>query len=140
MDLDDLSKLNQRFSDEYAEMNKEFNELFNKWLKKSPRLCCIMSIHLPINIIMSMIHEDKNNDIPKICPELPHMFERFLAPFIKIKKHWGVISCAEFSELYSKEYKAQFDEFIPDEENRKKFKEWFDKDLKKHKENKKGKK
>jgi hypothetical protein len=128
MQYDELKELNAKFAEETVKFNKEFSDLFKKWLKKSPRLAIVMSIHLPINMIMGVISLDEENDIYQVFPELPDMFIRFVAPFIKLRKQWGKISGDEFTKEYQRLYESQFDKFFMGEEEKKEFKNWFEKE------------
>ena len=57
MDYEELSQLNKEFAEMFNEMSKEFGELFAKWIKKSPRLTMVGAVHLPINLIMQLLHK-----------------------------------------------------------------------------------
>ena len=120
----DLEKLNAQFAKEAEELSKDFNKLFKKWFLKSPRLTMIMSAHLPINLIMHMISE--NLPVYEVFPELPDMFIRFVAPFIKLRKKWGKIPGSEFQKEYQELYESQFKDWIPNDEERQNFKDWFE--------------
>src|ERR1700679_2140137 len=99
MDYEKLSELHEEFAKQTIEMNNEFIVLFEKWKKKSLRLSAVMAIHMPINLIMNLIQQDKNSAIPRLFEDLPEVFERFLNPFVKIKEKWGKISSKEFANL-----------------------------------------
>jgi hypothetical protein len=128
MNFDDLKELNEKFSSEVAQFNTEFGDLFEKWLKKSPRMASIMIIHLPINGIMGALKD--NMPLHDMFPELPDVFIRFLNPFLKLRDNWGRISAKEFYEQYTKVYESQFDAFFVDKETKENFKEWFEKENK----------
>jgi len=133
MNFEEMSELNEKFAEEFKQMTEEFYGIFEKWKNKSVRLTCVAAMHLPINLIMSLIASDKNSSLPRIFPELPDMFERFFKPFFIIKEHWGKVSCQEFTKLYAEEYEKQFTRFFASEQAKKKFSEWFEADTKKHK-------
>lgn len=124
MDYKKVEALNKVFAQESKEFNDDFFVLLKKWIKKSPRMCIIMSIHLPINIIMKSIANDDKMHV--IFTDLPDMFIRFVAPFIKLRTKWGKISGKQFSEEYHQLYESQFDEFFPTEEEKENFKNWFE--------------
>jgi len=129
MDLEKLAELNAEFAKDAEQMSEEFLELFQKWKKKSTRLTVIMAIHMPLNIIMSMLFIDKDNHFPRLMEDFPDIFVRFLKPFVKIKDQWGKISSKEFVSAYKKEYESQFDPLFFDQEQKEIFKKWFKKQL-----------
>ncbi len=125
MEYEQLKRLNKTFAQETIEFNNDFFKLHRKWFKKSPRMTMVMSIHLPINMIMSMIGE---SEIPvhELFPELPDMFIRFVAPFIKLREKWGKIPGDEFAEEYQKLYESQFNKVFETDEDKEKFQKWFE--------------
>lgn len=133
MDYEELSELNKEFADMTVEMNREFLEIFQKWLKKSPRLASVNSIHLPLNLILSLIDKDEENILPKIVDDLPMVFLKFAYPFTKLKDKWGKISGKEFVKLYGEEHSKLYSKFFKSEEERENFARWFEADKKKHK-------
>jgi hypothetical protein len=125
MDYEDLQKLNKKFAIESSEFTQEFFKLHKKWLKKSPRMTMIMTLHLPINMIMNAIADNKI-PVHEIFPELPDMFIRFVAPFIKLRTKWGKIPGDQFQKEYKELYESQFDKFFASKENMEFFKNWFE--------------
>jgi len=125
MDYEKLRILHEQFANDYAQISKEFGELFAKWLRKCPKTTIVASVHLPISIIMNLIESDKNGDVYEAFPELPQVLERFLAPFKVIEDQWGKISGKEFVELYSKLYEKQFDPWFPSKDDKEKFAKAF---------------
>lgn len=135
MDYKQLSQLNKEFAELTAQMNDEFNELFQKWVEKNPRIAIVNGIHMPLNIVLNLIAQDKDNFLPEIMPDLPYVFMRFAYPFAKIKKNWGKKSGLQFVEEYGKEYVKLFADRFASDEERKNFEEWFKFDTNKHKQN-----
>jgi hypothetical protein len=127
MDLEQLKELNKDFAEETKQFNNEFIDLFKKWLENgNKRLAIINMVHLPLNGILNVIAEDKENVMCEVFPELPDMYVRFFMPFLKLKVLWGTIPNEKFVEEYSRLYQAQFDEWFSTEEERKQFREWFE--------------
>jgi len=126
MNLEELTSLNKDFAKLSTQMNKEFVQLFQKWLKKQPRLAVVLAIHMPANLILNLIQMDKNNDLPKLMPDLCQVFLRFAYPFTKVKDKWGKVSGEEFCKLYEEEYQKLFDKFFASEEEKENFKKWFE--------------
>lgn len=127
MELKDLEALNKKCAKETEEFFDEFNKVYKKMFKKlDKRMAIVNFIHLPLNGIMNIIAQDKDGAMCKIFPELPDMFIRFMRPFIKLRKSWGKISNEEFVKEYGRLHAAQFDEWFPNEEEKKNFTEWFE--------------
>jgi len=126
MDLKELEQLNKDFAKETKEFFDDFITLFQKHMKKSKRTAIVNMIHLPLNGIMNVIAKDKDNLMCEIFPELPDMFIRFMRPFIKLAPLWGTIPNEEWVKEYARLHYAQFDEWFPNAEEKKKFTEWFE--------------
>ena len=125
MDYEELEKLNKEFAQESYQIMQDFNEVFMKWFKKSPRTAIVIMIQFPINVLGMSINKIPENFHSKCFPELPDMMYRFMNPFITIREKWGKIPDKEFMEEYSKIYQAQFDDWFPSEEEKDKFNKWF---------------
>lgn len=126
MDIKDLQKLNVEFAKFSQEFNDEFINLAQKYLRRDKRSAIVNMVHLPLNLIMNIIAMDDKNVMPKIFPELPDMFIRFMRPFIKLKVLWGQIPNAEWASEYKRLHSAQFDEWFPSEEEKRNFTQWFE--------------
>jgi hypothetical protein len=127
MDYDDLKDLNKEYAEITKRMGEEFYKLFKKYLTKHPRLTVVNAIHLPLNTVMNLIVQDKKNTLPKLMPDLPDVFNRFLMPFSIIGDKWGKISGDEFCKAYREEYEKNFDRHVGwSDEQRDAFKEWFE--------------
>lgn len=138
MDYEELSELNKEFADLTAQMTKEFTALFQKWLRKHPRVTIVNSVHLPLNLILNLIAEDHKNILPHMMPDLPNVFMRFAYPFSKIKNNWGKISGEEFVKAYGVEHGKLFGKMFESEEAKQQFLDWYKHDTKKHKQNHSG--
>lgn len=127
MELKDLEELNAKCAKETKEFYDEFVKLFQKRMKKGDRRMAIVNmIHLPLNGILNVVSQDKNNILCEIFPELPDMFIRFMRPFLKLKVLWGQIPNSEWVKEYGRLHAAQFDDWFPNEEEKKAFTEWFE--------------
>jgi len=130
--LKDLEYLNKKYAEETEEFFKEFHKVYKKMFNKGDKRMAIVNfIHLPLNGIMQMIQADKKGMMCEIFPELPDMFIRFMRPFIKLRKVWGKIPNEEFVKEYGRLHAKQFDEWFPNEEEKKNFTEWFENQNKK---------
>ena len=89
-------------------------------------MAIINMIHLPLNGVINVIAEDDQNIMCEAFPELPDMFIRFMAPFVKLKVLWGTIPNPEWAKEYGRLHSAQFDEWFPNAEEKKQFTEWFE--------------
>jgi hypothetical protein len=125
MDYDNLKDLNEKFAKEAAEFVADFGNLFRKWILKSPRLASVMIIHIPINCIMGAIEDEVA--IHDLFPDLPDVFIRFMMPFVKLQDRWGKVSGKEFADEYKKLYESQFSAWFINQEERKNFEKWFEK-------------
>lgn len=123
MKYEHLEQLNKEFAKKSAQINKEFSELFRKWLKKDTRIAMLAMIHFPINM---MIQSLSNFDAAyELFPEFPHAVARQLMPFLLLQEKWGKVSNKEFFREYGEIYEKQFDEFFVDEEDKREFTEWY---------------
>ncbi len=124
MDYDDLAKLSKEFAKETQEFMDEFMELHNKWMKKSPITTTIMTLHMPMNVILNLIRLfDK---FPELVPEMPQMFIRMAAPFVKLKDKWGKIPNEQFIKEFGEIYLSRFDSWFENEEKKEAFKKWYE--------------
>jgi len=127
MDLEELKKLNKQAASETEEFFNEFHKVYKKMFAKlNKRMAIINFIHLPLNGLMNMIEQDKDNVMCEVFPELPDMFARFMMPFIMLRHRWGKIPNEKFVEEYGKLHSSQFNSWFGNKESMEQFKKWFD--------------
>lgn len=124
MNYDQLVELNKEFAQESVELQDEFTELFEKWLRKSPRLALVSFLSLPIGIILTLM-EKKDGAIEELFPDLPNVWRRYLSPWIALRDKWGKIPSQQFIEEYGKLHSEQYDEWFPSKEEKAAFTEWY---------------
>lgn len=124
MNFEHLEELNKEFASELSEIQKEFNEVFQKWIKKAPRTCIVSILSLPLGIIFTLMQQ-KDGVIEGIFPELPDVWERYLSPWILLKEKWGKISSEQFMKEYGDLYESQFKAWFLSNEEKEAFHKWY---------------
>ena len=125
MNFEELAVLNKELAEQSKAINKDFFEIFKKWVEKSPKVTLINMMNLPINMFLCSASECDNNETSELFPELPFVYMRMIRPFVKLRNEWGKIPDKEFCKIYVEIYESQFDEWLPSDEDKESFKKWF---------------
>ncbi len=125
MKLDEFDDVSKKFKEEMQQLHDDFNQLFFKWMKKSPKTTMLALVNMPLNMMLNLMEKSQLN-FHLFLPNLPDAYIRMIAPFIKLKHEYGEISNKEFVKKYSKLYESQFDKIFEKEEEKDNFKKWFE--------------
>lgn len=124
MKLEEFERVSKKFYEDSKDINNEFNKLFAKWLKKSPKVTMLNLLNLPLNTMLNLM-SSTNINFYELLPDLPNAYIRMIAPFIKLKDEYGKISNKEFCDKYVELYESQFEKFFNNEEEKEAFKKFM---------------